>query len=119
VERILAERGGRRRRQYLVKWVGYPAWEATWEAEENLEGAQEKMSQFRRRVEEVEEERMVEIMGIFKGVESVTEHHGGKEIKGNHGVGEIKEKGEKGLEAENSLGLILGVGPSMESAFSQ
>jgi hypothetical protein len=31
VERILAARGAGARTQLLVKWLGYPEWEATWE----------------------------------------------------------------------------------------
>ena len=31
VESIINHRGGKRRREYLVKWVGYPSSENTWE----------------------------------------------------------------------------------------
>lgn len=48
VERVLAQRGSNRRRQYLVLWRGFPLWEATWEAAENLANAGEKLRQFER-----------------------------------------------------------------------
>jgi hypothetical protein len=64
-----------------VKWKGYPAWESTWEKEENLENAQKELSRFRQEVEKREKERVEEIRCIFKGVESVAEHHGDKEIE--------------------------------------
>ena len=39
VESILASRGSGARAQYLVKWRGYPVWEATWEKPSALVGA--------------------------------------------------------------------------------
>src|SRR5690606_15355159 len=39
VERILASRGSTRRKEYLVKWQGYPHWEATWEKAADLKKA--------------------------------------------------------------------------------
>ena len=36
VERILAQRGATNRRQYLVKWAGYPTEESSWEPRRNL-----------------------------------------------------------------------------------
>jgi len=36
VERILAQRGTTRKRQYLVKWAGYPTEECSWEPKGNL-----------------------------------------------------------------------------------
>ncbi|MEQ1736980.1 MAG: SET domain-containing protein-lysine N-methyltransferase, partial [Rhodoglobus sp.] len=36
VERILAQRGAANRRQYLVKWAGYPTEESSWEPRRNL-----------------------------------------------------------------------------------
>jgi hypothetical protein len=36
VERLLDRRGTGQHRQYLVKWTGYPIWEATWEPLDNL-----------------------------------------------------------------------------------
>ena len=36
VERILAQRGAANRRQYLVKWEGYPVEESSWEPRRNL-----------------------------------------------------------------------------------
>jgi hypothetical protein len=80
VERILAEKGGARKKHYLVKWKGYPMWESTWEREENLENAKAEMRKFRQRVvarEKEAEEQMAAmsaepLVGTFKGVESVT-----------------------------------------------
>lgn len=39
VEKLLAHRSIRGKRQYLVQWKGYPTFEATWEPESNLENA--------------------------------------------------------------------------------
>jgi hypothetical protein len=36
VERIIAKRGSNRRVEYLVKWLGYPHWESTWEKGSSL-----------------------------------------------------------------------------------
>ena len=36
VESILAKRGSGTRAQFLVKWLGYPEWEATWERASSL-----------------------------------------------------------------------------------
>ena len=41
-------RGSGRRTRYLVKWAGYPLWEATWEPIGNMAGAEEAMEEFRR-----------------------------------------------------------------------
>ena len=39
VDQILDHRHGKRRRQYLVKWKGYPELEATWEKASDLKHA--------------------------------------------------------------------------------
>ena len=46
VETILDKRTLRNRVQYLVKWVGYPLHDATWEPLENLINCQEKLREF-------------------------------------------------------------------------
>lgn len=47
VESILAKRGtGRRITEYLVKWRGYPLWEATWEPASALSGARQAVRSF-------------------------------------------------------------------------
>ena len=43
VESVLAQRVVRGRRQFLVKWLGYGDWENSWEPEENLANAQDKL----------------------------------------------------------------------------
>jgi hypothetical protein len=50
VEEILAKRGRGARLRYLVKWRGYPQWEATWEPLASLEGAPEALQEFEQRV---------------------------------------------------------------------
>ena len=79
-------------RQYLVKWTGYPAWEATWESSENLENAKEKVRRFEEEVAKREAEREQEIMNIFKGVESVAGVKSDKALEEKR-----KESGVKGL----------------------
>jgi hypothetical protein len=46
VESILAKRGSGARAQYLVRWRGWPTWEATWERFKNLEGATDALDTF-------------------------------------------------------------------------
>jgi hypothetical protein len=46
VESILAKRGQGTRSQYLVRWRGWPIWEATWERRTNLSGAAEAIADF-------------------------------------------------------------------------
>ena len=48
VERILDKRRRRNRDEWLVKWVGYPTEEATWEPVSNLKGAKEALREFER-----------------------------------------------------------------------
>ena len=46
VESILAGRGAGARAQYLVKWRGYPVWEATWERPSVLTGARQVLADY-------------------------------------------------------------------------
>lgn len=51
VERILKKRtvkgrGNTKREEYLVKWLGYPEWESTWEPAANLAGAAKAVRAF-------------------------------------------------------------------------
>ena len=43
-------RGRHTKIEYLVFWKGYPAYETTWEPEENLENALERVEEYYRRV---------------------------------------------------------------------
>ena len=45
----MRQRGGRT--QYLVKWLGYPDWEKSWEDESNLGNAQELLTEFKARLQ--------------------------------------------------------------------
>ena len=47
-ESILARRGSGARAQYLVKWLGYPHWESTWEPAANLSGARDLVAEYER-----------------------------------------------------------------------
>ena len=71
VDKIVAQRGGERKRQYLVKWKGFATWESTWESPANLQHAKAKLKQFHRAVAQQEEQSGEQLMAIFKGVESV------------------------------------------------
>lgn len=46
VENILASRGRGARKQYLIRWKGYPIWEATWEPIRNVHSAQQIITDF-------------------------------------------------------------------------
>lgn len=46
VERLLAVRHVRGRKEYLCHWKGYGSWEDSWEPEENLANAQELLRAF-------------------------------------------------------------------------
>ena len=47
VEKILDHRVHRRHLEYLVKWVGYPEYDASWEPEINLDNAKESVEAYR------------------------------------------------------------------------
>jgi hypothetical protein len=46
IEKILGERKRYRRKEYLIKWRGYPSEENTWVPEYNLTNAQEVLDEF-------------------------------------------------------------------------
>jgi len=46
VGQILARRGSGARTQFLVKWKGYPTWEATWQSRASLAQAKELLEEF-------------------------------------------------------------------------
>lgn len=46
VEQIIAKRGSGNRLRYLVRWVGYPLYECTWEPLHNLKDATDAIQQF-------------------------------------------------------------------------
>jgi Chromo (CHRromatin Organisation MOdifier) domain len=46
VENILDKRTIRNKPQYLIKWLGYPLHDATWEPLENLDNASKKVKDF-------------------------------------------------------------------------
>ena len=48
VEQVLARRSHRRRIEYLVKWVGYPEYDTSWEPESNLDNAKDAIAEFER-----------------------------------------------------------------------
>jgi hypothetical protein len=50
VEDILDERQVRNQKQYLVKWLGYPSSENTWEPTRNLRNCQDKLREYRKRI---------------------------------------------------------------------
>ena len=47
VDSILAKRGKGARTEYLVRWRGWPVWEATWERRQNLAGAADVLGTFK------------------------------------------------------------------------
>ncbi|KAE8205032.1 hypothetical protein CF327_g7674, partial [Tilletia walkeri] len=51
VEAILSKRTYRRQLQYLVKWVGYPLYDATWESVGNLTNSQRLIQDFEDRTQ--------------------------------------------------------------------
>jgi hypothetical protein len=48
VERIVSQRTRRGKTQYLVKWVGYPDYENTWEPAKNLKNCKSALAEFKR-----------------------------------------------------------------------
>ena len=46
VETILDKRILRKKPQYLIKWLGYPLHDATWEPLEHLNNAKDKVKEF-------------------------------------------------------------------------
>jgi hypothetical protein len=50
VESILAKRGSGARTQYLVKWLGYPLWESTWEPASTLKDAPDAIADYEAQV---------------------------------------------------------------------
>ena len=46
VDAILDKKIIRKKTQYLIKWVGYPLHDATWEPEEHLTNAKQKLQEF-------------------------------------------------------------------------
>ena len=46
VEMIFDKRTIHKKPQYLVKWLGYPLHNATWEPKENLKNCQEKVKEY-------------------------------------------------------------------------
>merc|ERR1711911_351332 len=57
VEKIVAARFVKKKRQYLVKWVNYAEEWNTWEPIENLEGSHELVEDFNKREREEEEKK--------------------------------------------------------------
>ena len=52
VNHRVRKRGKKTSTEYLVFWEGYPAHEATWEPEENLKNAPEKVAEYYGRIED-------------------------------------------------------------------
>lgn len=59
VERIVSDRVVKGRREYLIKWVGYPDSENTWECEDNLM-CEEMLAAYRKRKDEKEKREVAE-----------------------------------------------------------
>ena len=53
VETILDKRTFRRQTQYLVKWVGYPAHDASWEPVKNLSNTMDLITEFEQHLDGV------------------------------------------------------------------
>jgi hypothetical protein len=77
VEKILAERGKGKKLQYLVKWTGYPQWEATWTKEVDVRSARRAVEEFKRLRESLSVERLSNVLieeePVFKDWENVIE----------------------------------------------
>jgi hypothetical protein len=49
VEKILDEQTKRHRKEYLIKWMGYPEYDATWEPEHHLTNAKDVILEYEHR----------------------------------------------------------------------
>ena len=68
VEEVLDQRIRRRRKEFLVKWAGYPAYDATWEPATNLDNAQEAIKAYEERHPALDSEGIGTIPRGRKGV---------------------------------------------------
>jgi hypothetical protein len=58
VESIIAKRGEGSRTRYLVKWLGYPHWESTWESASALKNARDAIADYEDQLQQQQAERL-------------------------------------------------------------
>jgi hypothetical protein len=61
VESVLAKRGTGARTEYLVRWKGWPLWEATWERRSGLQGAPEAVDTFENSLLHAQQSNVLEL----------------------------------------------------------
>lgn len=65
VESILAKRGKGARTEYLVRWKGWPTWEATWERQQNVAAAKQAVSDFEANLQRSEMQWQANVLDGF------------------------------------------------------
>ena len=104
VEKIVAARFVKKKRQYLVKWVNYAEEWNTWEPIENLEGSHELVEDFNKREREEEEKKEKQKAEAIAKKKAEKER---KELERTRKEAEKKEREEKKAKLEKEKKEVM------------
>ena len=104
VEKIVAARFVKKKRQYLVKWVNYAEEWNTWEPIENLEGSHELVEDFNKREREEEEKKEKQKAEAIAKKKAEKER---KEAERTRKEAEKKEREEKKAKLEKEKKEVM------------